>query len=98
MQFVVIAFDGTDEQALERRMAHREEHLAMCRKLKATGNYHSGGAMLDDTGKMIGSVCFYEFASRAEFDIWLKTEPYIRGNVWQKVEVHPFRIPPHNIK
>ena len=56
MQFVVTAFDYTDADALDRRLAHREQHLAGVRKLITEGRFLSGGAILDDAGKMIGST------------------------------------------
>lgn len=96
MQFVLIGRDGRDEKALDRRLAVRENHLAMCSKLQAEGHYIKGGAMLDDEGKMIGSVIFYDFPTREEMETWLKTEPYVMGNVWQEIEICPFRIPVHS--
>jgi uncharacterized protein YciI len=47
--------------------------------------------MLDDNGRMTGSVVIVTFASREELDKWLYTDPYVTGHVWQKIEVKPFR-------
>ena len=52
MQFLVVAHDGTDDQALERRMAVREDHLEGARKRAASGMTICGGALLDDDGKI----------------------------------------------
>jgi uncharacterized protein YciI len=93
MQFVLIGRDGQDPDALDRRMAVREKHLAMCQTLKAQGRYITGGAMLNDDGQMIGSVVIYDFPDRQALEAWLPTEPYIQGNVWQDIEINPFRIP-----
>ena len=92
MQFLLIAYDGTDENALERRMKVREEHLKRISVLKSSGNFLYGGAILDDSGKMIGSSILYEFPDRQALDEKLKEEPYLTEGVWQKVEIRPFRI------
>jgi len=92
MQFILIAYDGTDPGALERRMKVREEHLAKVGVLKREGVVLFGGAILDDEGKMIGSTIVYEIADRQALDERLKDEPYIFGGVWQKIEIKPFRL------
>jgi uncharacterized protein len=94
MQFLVIAYDGTDEKALDRRMASRQAHLAGIEKMKADGKAIYGVAILGAGDKMIGSAMVVDFPSRADLDAWLKVEPYVTGNVWQKIEVHPARVPP----
>ena len=86
-----MAYDGTDEKALERRMAFREQHLAGAKILKDKGSFIEGGAMLDDAGKMIGSVMIVAFNTKEEFDAWFAQEPYVTGKVWESVEVKPFR-------
>lgn len=92
MQFVVIARDGTDEQALERRLKVREAHLANVGKLKEPGTMLMGGAMLDDSGKMIGSVMVFDFPDRAQLEAWLKSDPYSTGGVWKSMEVKSFKV------
>lgn len=91
MQFLIIAHDGTDEGALDRRMAVREAHLVGARAMKADGSMIVGGAILDDDGRMVGSSCIVEFPDRAVVDAWLATDPYVTGDVWRKIEVRPFR-------
>jgi uncharacterized protein YciI len=91
-QFVVIAYDGTDAGALDRRMAVRPAHLESIKPMVESGQLKAGGAILDDAGKMIGSVTICDFPDRAALDHWLATDPYIIGNVWQKIEVKPFRL------
>ena len=92
MQFILTGYDGTDTEAINRRMAVREEHLSNVRKLKKSGNFIWGGAIIDDDEKMIGSVVLYEFESRSELDNMLKTEPYILGGVWKEIEIEKFRL------
>jgi len=94
MQFVIIAKDGTDEDALERRMKVREQHIAVADEMVANGSGLIGGAILDDDGKMVGSVKVVNFPSREALDDYLETEPYVTGDVWQSVEVLPFRVGP----
>jgi len=92
MQFILTGYDATDKDALSRRMDVREEHLANVKRLKKTGNFIWGGAILSDEGAMIGSVIVYDYNSRAELDKMLKTEPYILGGVWEKVRVKNFKL------
>jgi len=92
MQFILIAYDGTDAGAPERRMKVREEHLAKVGVLKKDGVVLFGGAILDDEGKMIGSTIIYEVTDRLALDERLKDEPYITGDVWKKIEIKPFRL------
>lgn len=94
MQFLITGYDGKDEGALERRLAVREQHLKLTEKMFNEGKHLYGGALLDESGKMIGSVIISEFPSRAELDEYLKVEPYITGNVWQQVEIKPYQVAP----
>src|SRR3546814_9217057 len=79
MQFLVTAYDGTDAEAPARRQAARDAHLVGARRMTAEGRFLLGGAILDDAGGMIGSACVVAFASRAELDEWLRTDPYVRS-------------------
>ncbi|MBC7998362.1 MAG: hypothetical protein IAF58_10485 [Leptolyngbya sp.] len=87
MQFVVYGRDGADAEALNRRMAAREAHLAGCATLKENGHLIYAVALVDDSDKMIGSMMVMEFATRNELDEWLKQEPYVKGKVWDKIEI-----------
>ena len=92
MQFVVIAYDGEDSHAPERRTKARPAHIEGAARMKKDGSMLTGGAMLDDDGAMIGSVMVVDFPSRAELDAWLASDPYVTGNVWRRIEVRPFRV------
>jgi len=94
MQFMVTAFDFTDAQALERRMANREAHLAGARALIDQGRFLSGGAILDDSGRMIGSTLHLDFPDRLALDSCLNADPYISGKVWEKIEIREVRLLP----
>src|SRR5262249_36936153 len=93
-QFIIIAYDATDAKALERRMASRDAHTQTINKLRAENKVLCGSAILDDSEKMIGSVVITNFASRAEFDTYLATEPYVVNKVWDKITVLPGRLGP----
>jgi uncharacterized protein YciI len=92
MQFLLIAYDGTDAEAPDRRMKSRPEHLEKITIIKKAGEFLFGGAILDNSGKMIGSMILYEVPDRATLDEMLKDEPYIYNKVWEKIEIRPFRM------
>ena len=92
MQFLVIGKDGKDAKAIERRMAAREAHLKLGDEMEASGNRWYGCVLLDDDGKMVGSMAVMDFLSRAELDKWLQHEPYVIGKVWETVEVHKCNV------
>ncbi len=94
MQFLLIAHDGDDAEASARRMSVREAHLALGSQMAAEGRMLYGGAILDEADKMIGSVLVLDFPGRDELDEWLRVEPYMLGDVWQRVDVQPFRVGP----
>jgi uncharacterized protein YciI len=93
MQFLLTAYDGTDSEAPDRRLKVRGEHLEKIAVLKKSGEFLFGGAILNDAGNMIGSMIVYEYPDRKSLDEMLKEEPYITSGVWEKIEIHPFRLP-----
>lgn len=94
MQFIVTAWDGTDSMALERRLAARPAHLELGRLLRDAGRHLYGVALLDEAGRMVGSVIIADYENRAALDAWLAEEPYVTGKVWEKVDVRPCRVGP----
>lgn len=92
MQFILTGYDGTDSDAINRRMMVREEHLINARELKEKGNFLWGGALLDNNGAMKGSVIVYEFESREDLDRMLETEAYVKGGVWERIEIEKFKL------
>lgn len=91
-QYTLFALDYTDEGALERRMQAREEHLQGARSLKEQGNLIFAGAILDESGKMVGSNLILQFAGDEELEEWKGQEPYILKKVWEKVDIRPFKV------
>lgn len=94
MQFLVTGYDGSDEKALERRLAARDAHLKGVEAAAAKGEHLYGAALLDAEGKMVGSFLVVDYPHREALDAWLKKEPYILGNVWERVEITPCRVAP----
>ena len=92
MKFLLLGYDGTDAGALQRRMAVREDHFRRISLLKKAGEFLFGGAILDEGGKMIGSMIVYDFPDIQSLEEILKDEPYLTGGVWKKTEIKPFRL------
>lgn len=92
MQFVVTAMDYAD--ALERRLQHREAHLAAVRRMIDEGSFLSGGAILDDAGKMVGSSLHLEFPDRASLEAHLREDPYVKGKVWEHIDIRQVKLVP----
>ncbi len=90
-QFMIIADDYKDTEALERRMEARDGHLQRMRFEKLRGTFIIGGAKIKD-GKMVGSMLLVELEDEAAVQLWLKDDPYVVGKVWEHIEITPFRI------
>ncbi len=88
MQYVIRAYDGTG--MLEKRMAVRPRHLE--NMAKVNGKVICAGGILDGGGKMKGSLLIMDFDSREGLDSYLKSEPYIIENVWQKIDIDPMNV------
>ncbi len=91
-QYLVTAYDYTDDGALKRRMDVRPHHLDGVRELKANGHYFLGGAMLDDDGRMVGSTMILQFEDEEQLEAWKQSEVYITQKVWESVDIKPFRV------
>lgn len=92
MQFIINAYDATDDQALERRMAVRPDHLANMEKIQEKGRVIYAGGRMDDNGKVAGSFLVLEFENKELFDEYLENEPYIKHNVWETVKVETCNV------
>ena len=88
MQFLIKAYDG--EGMLEKRMEVRPRHLE---GMKALGKQIiCAGGLLDDTGKMKGSVLIVDFSDRNALNDYLEHETYVIEGVWQKIEVEMLNV------
>lgn len=94
MEYVVTAMDYTDAEALSRRMACRDAHLAGLKRMAAEGTFVSGGAILDAEGRMMGSSAHVKFESREQLDRWLQNDPYTVGRVWDRIDVREIKLFP----
>ncbi len=94
MQFVIIARDFKDKDALSRRLAARAAHIELSNEALAKGQQLFAAAMLNESGEMCGSVMVVDFPSRKHVDEWLSVEPYMTGRVWEQVEVTPCKVGP----
>lgn len=91
-QYLITAYDYTDEGALKRRMDVRPHHLDGARELKKNGNYVTGGAILSEEGKMMGSIMILQFEDEEELEAWKQSEIYITQKIWESVDIKPFKV------
>ncbi len=88
MQFMIKATDGPN--MLEKRMEVRPRHLEGMKRLGS--HIICAGGLLDDAGKMKGSLLIVDFPSRKDLEDYLANEPYILEKVWEKVEVESMNV------
>lgn len=91
-QFIIIAQDYKDSEALNRRLAARPVHLERMRVEKAKGVFIMGGAKLNEQGNMYGSMLIVDLPDKTSVQNWIAADPYITDNVWETVEITLFRI------
>ena len=88
MQFMVLGYDGTDDEAGERRAAVRDAHLQQAEDWFHQGRWQYAAGILDDEDRIIGSMIVCDFSSREALEEeWLNHEPYVTGKVWKKIEI-----------
>ena len=92
MQFAIIAKDGTDTEALKRRLKVRDAHIRNTDE--NMDHMVMAAATLNNEGDMNGSIMIVEFPSRQDLDDWLNTEPYVTGDVWRDITVLPCKVGP----
>jgi uncharacterized protein YciI len=88
MQFVITAYDGAG--MLAKRMEVRPLHLEGMERLKE--HLIAAGGLLDDEGKLKGSVLIMEFQNREEVDKYLANEIYMKEHVWEKIAVERMNV------
>ena len=88
MQYIIRAYDG--ENMLEKRMEVRPRHLEGIAKLGS--QVVVAGGLLDEMGRMKGSVLVLEFPDRTALDVYLNQEPYMVEGVWEKIEVENINV------
>ncbi len=88
MQYIIRAYDG--ENMINKRMEVRPRHLE--NMANVNGKVLCAGGLLDEEGKMKGSILIMEFENRAGLDQYLASEPYITEHVWENVKVDPMNV------
>ena len=88
MQFVITAYDGAG--LLGRRMEVRPRHMEGMARMAE--HVLCAGGLLDEEGKMKGSVLVMEFRDREEVDAYLAQEPYVTEKVWERIEVERMNV------
>jgi uncharacterized protein YciI len=89
-QYIITALDYAD--GLERRLNVRDAHLEGVRQLKEKGNFIKAGAILNDEGKMIGSVMMLQFETTGALEQWQMNDPYTTAGVWETIDIKPIKI------
>ena len=88
MLFAIHCIDKAGDSSL--RMANREAHLGFLKESAAM--VRLGGPLLsDDGGRMIGSMLVIEAETVAEAQAWAARDPYAKGGVFERVDIHPWR-------
>ncbi|MDP7150107.1 MAG: YciI family protein [Paracoccaceae bacterium] len=70
--------------ALDLRMANRENHLAYA---AGTGVVVLGGPLLDEDGAMCGSLLAIEVDDMAAAKAWSDNDPYAKAGLFESVEI-----------
>jgi uncharacterized protein YciI len=87
MDFIVIARDKPDSAAL--RQSLRGPHLRFIADKQHLFKF--GGPLLDDQGRMQGSLMVLTFPDRAALDAYMAEDPYFTGGLFESVTVHATR-------
>jgi uncharacterized protein len=85
MLFVIIGHDGPNGAKL--RPSLRPAHLDNLRPLVSRGKVKIAGPFTDGSGSLIVVDMDDEAAARA----FAESDPYVKGGVFERVEVKPFR-------
>ena len=88
MQFIITAYDG--EGMLDKRMAVRPRHLEGMAKLGK--HVVCAGGILNDEGKLKGSVLILDLPDKEALNEYLASEPYVAEHVWEKIVVEPMNV------
>ena len=75
---------------LDKRMEVRPRHLEGMEKMR--NHVICAGGLLDDEGKMKGSLLVMEFQNREELDEYLAHEPYVVEHVWENIEIERMNV------
>lgn len=88
MLFALFGFDKPGVGA-EIRRANRAAHLEFVARDPSIFRY--GGALLDESGKMVGSLMLVELPDRAALERFLAEEPYSKAGLFDPYYVRETR-------
>jgi len=86
MLFALIAHDKPG--SLEIRKANRDAHLAY---IQSSGGVDQAGPLLDDRGRMIGSLIILDVGDMAAAQEWAENDPYAKAGLFGNVRVIPWK-------
>ncbi|PVV05222.1 hypothetical protein BB560_000271 [Smittium megazygosporum] len=94
-QFLVTVRDFSDPDCINRRLSVREAHLTEAKKNYANKLISKPGALVDDSGKMVGSMIIYNLDSKEEVLEALKKDVYTSSKVWDlsTAQIDQFKTP-----
>ncbi len=74
---------------LETRLANRDAHLAY---VAETGKVKMAGPLLaDDSETMCGSLIILEVDDLARAKAWTENDPYVKANLFERIEIRPWK-------
>ncbi len=88
MLFVIHGYDRKPDGAEVRRRT-RAAHLAFISS--RTEIFRYGGALLDDAGRMVGSLMVLDLPDRAALDRHLAEDPYTRAGLYEPLHINETR-------
>lgn len=91
MLYLVLAHDGTDPEAPQRRQAVRESHLSAMKTLADDGRIPFAAALLNDAGNMVGSALAVEADSEEDARALIEADIYRRSGVWVEYSLWPVK-------
>ncbi|MES0491026.1 MAG: YciI family protein [Leptospirales bacterium] len=85
MLFAIIGTDSEDSK--EKRVIHREAHLANLKILKKEGKLFLAGPFTDTTGSLI----IIDVDSLEEAENFIQNDPYVMHGVFHSYQIKPFK-------
>jgi uncharacterized protein len=98
VHFLVLAWDVPGDDGVARRDGARAAHSTSIRALFDDGQVVLGAGLLDDAGTVRGSIVVVDYPDREAVDEYLAHEPFVTEGVWERIEVHPLRLPDFYLK
>ena len=92
---VIVAMDGTEAGALDRRQAVRAGHFERARPMAEDGTLAFGGAILDrPNGRMIGTIAVVRRDTDEAARAWMEETPTVIGDAWRSITLYGTRFAP----